>query len=188
MAKDEPDEGEEKPKKGSMVSQLLAMVLVTALAIGGGWGFSQFVLGGATGGPDAAMADDDGNAAGDGEMSSKAGDGEKMQSEEDEAEDEEGIGGTLVTEVPLDPIVTNVAKPEDTWVRLEMAVLFQAQPEPDLVSSIHQDIFAYMHSLKLHEVAGASGYLHMRSDLRDIVRVRSDGLAKDVLIKVLLFE
>lgn len=183
-AVDEPD------NKPSLVSQIGAMVLVTILALGGGWGFGQFFLGagptlqGANSGHAGTTVTGEENGLKD----TKTDHGTDEQSMASSNEEGDSIGEDAVRHVALEPIVTNVTTPEDTWVRLEMAVLFASDPEPDLVSAIHQDLFAYMRSVKLHEVAGASGYLHMRSDLKEIVRVRSQGLARDVLIKVLLFE
>ncbi|MEZ5811878.1 MAG: flagellar basal body-associated FliL family protein [Rhizobiaceae bacterium] len=177
MAKAEEAEG--APKKTSLVAQMLGLVLVTAIAVGGGWGFGQFVLGagqhkaanmaamphGRAETPAAAEAEHDGEEGGEGHL--------------DAAADRK---------VDLEPIVTNVSAPKDTWVRLEMSVLFDTVPEPETVQAIHQDIMAYMRAIKLHEVAGSSGYLHMRSDLKEVAMIRSGGAARDILIKVLLFE
>lgn len=185
MAKAE--DTEEQPKKTSLVAQLLGMVLVTAIAIGGGWGFGQFVLGAGqtgAGGAGAVPHEQAGQMAAHGEAEDHAADAEHGGEEGGEGH----LDAAANRKVDLEAIVTNVSAPKDTWVRLEMSVLFDAAPEPETVQAIHQDIMAYMRSIKLHQVAGSSGYLHMRSDLKDVAMIRSGGTARDILIKVLLFE
>jgi flagellar FliL protein len=99
---------------------------------------------------------------------------------------------SAVTEGPvlvdLAPITTNLAAPADVWVRMDASILFERPQSLEMKEAIHQDILAFMRTVKLHQVEGASGYQHLKADLRERAAIRSGGQAKDVLIRTLLFE
>jgi len=57
-----------------------------------------------------------------------------------------------------------------------------------MTETIHQDLLAFLRTLKMYQVEGASGYQHLKADLQERAAIRSDGHAKDVLIRTLLFE
>ncbi|EHK52231.1 flagellar basal body-associated FliL family protein, partial [Allomesorhizobium alhagi] len=59
---------------------------------------------------------------------------------------------------------------------------------PDLIESIHQDLLAYLRTVKLHQVEGASGFQHLKADLEERAKIRSGGHVKQFLIRTLLFE
>ncbi len=181
---------ESKSAKPSMVSQIAVLGLSTLIALGGGWGFGTFVLGDkssvASGSTDTeATADADGRNADNSGHGDTAADSAGKDMNTEGVEVEKIAAGEAV---PLDPIVANLASPRDTWVRLELSVLFGSTPEIETVNAIHQDILAYVKTVKLHQVDGPSGYMHLKSDLRDLVEVRSGGEARDILIRALLFE
>ena len=90
--------------------------------------------------------------------------------------------------VHLEPITTNLAGATGIWVRLELALIFA--DEPDLMSArtIQQDILAYLRTVKFHQIEGASGFQHLKSDIEERAAIRSDGKVKGVLIRTLLFE
>lgn len=90
--------------------------------------------------------------------------------------------------IALPPVTTNLAAPADTWVRIEMAAVFEDGPDPALGDLIHQDLLAYLRTVKLHQVEGASGFQHLKSDLEDRARIRSEGKVKALLVRTLLFE
>lgn len=90
--------------------------------------------------------------------------------------------------VPLAPMTTNLAAPDTVWVQMELALLLDAPQPPEIIESIHQDLFAYLRTVKLHQIEGASGYRHLKGDLEERARIRSDGHVKQVLIRVLIFE
>ncbi|MDQ6433731.1 flagellar basal body-associated FliL family protein [Mesorhizobium sp. LHD-90] len=168
------------PAKGpSMIVQLAVLLVMTAAAVGGGW-FAGGYLGmegaeAATGGK--AAAADHGTAA-KGGYGAAAG-GEASHSDQ-------AAGNPLL--VPLAPMTTNLAAPSKIWVRMELALVLDAPQPAELVEAVHQDLFAYMRTLKLHQIEGPSGYQHLKADLEDRARVRSDGHVRQVLIRTLLFE
>lgn len=103
---------------------------------------------------------------------------------------EHGTGGAPAGSVlvQLAPIVTNLAAPTEVWVRLEASLVLDEAQSQELSEQIHQDLLAYLRTLKMHQVEGASGYLHLKADLRERAAIRSGGHVRDVLIRTLLFE
>jgi flagellar FliL protein len=89
---------------------------------------------------------------------------------------------------PLETITTNLSDPTDVWVRLELALVFTDLPDPELAEIVHQDILAYLRTVRARQIEGASGFQHLRSDLDERARIRSDGKVRQVLIRTILFE
>ncbi|WP_394886675.1 flagellar basal body-associated FliL family protein [Mesorhizobium sp. AaZ16] len=99
----------------------------------------------------------------------------------------EGAEGAR-TVVPLASITTNLAAPEQVWIRLEASVVLDEPQPQELIETIHQDLLAYLRTVKLHQVEGASGFQHLKADLEERAKIRSDGHVKQFLIRTLLFE
>ena len=58
----------------------------------------------------------------------------------------------------LPPIVTNIAAPADTWIRLEASIVFDAKalPHPEVVAAeIATDELAYLRTVTLSQIAGS---------------------------------
>lgn len=152
--------GDKKEKKGlPLALQAGVFLLLTAGAAGGGW-FAGNILG---------------------EQSA-----ETAALHENSAEEEEGNEPLSV--LPMPSITTNLAPPSDVWARLEADLIFAGEPDEALVAKIHRDMFAFIRTVKAHQIEGASGFRHFRSDLEDIARIRSDGKVTGLIIKTLLFE
>lgn len=173
------DEAPPAPKGPSLVVQIAILAGLTVVAMGGGWFAGGHLRGGETAAaPEAAKP-----TPVSGHGATKAEHGAADAHGEGEA------GQIHLLIVPLAPITTNLAEPADIWLRLEVSVVFDKAPQdPGLADSIHQDLLAYMRTIKLHQVEGASGFLHLREDLEERAAVRSDGLAKRVLIRTMLLE
>lgn len=90
--------------------------------------------------------------------------------------------------VQLQPITTNLAAPSNIWIRLEIAVVFDGDTDPAIADAIHQDLMAYVRTLSLPQIEGASGFQHLRADLEERAAIRSGGRVKKILIRTLLFE
>jgi flagellar FliL protein len=90
--------------------------------------------------------------------------------------------------IPLASITTNLAAPESVWVRLEASVVLEEPQPPELIETIHQDLLAYLRTVKLHQVEGASGFQHLKADLEERAKIRSGGHVRQFLIRTLLFE
>lgn len=156
------------PKKGpSLVVQLAVLLVLTALAIGSGWFMGQFLHGGQA--PEAQAA----------------------KPEEGKAKGKEGEAEKPVQDLhlfPLEPITTNLEDPADTWIRLELVLVFKEQPEPKIAEMVAQDLLAYLRTVKARQVDGASGFQHLKSDLDERAQIRSAGKIEQVLVKTMLFE
>lgn len=90
--------------------------------------------------------------------------------------------------VHLEPITTNLSGPTSTWVRMELALVFNGAPDLIVAQTVQQDLLAYMRTVKIHQVESASGFQHLKSDMEERAAIRSGGKVRQVLIRTLLFE
>jgi flagellar protein FliL len=91
--------------------------------------------------------------------------------------------------LPLPPIVTNLAG-EVSWVRIEASVLI-ADDKPvaaTLAGQLAEDITALVRTLSPAQIGGASGYQHLREELLDRLRTRTDGKSRDISIQSMIIE
>ena len=160
---------EEKKKGQPLVMQAAALLAVTALAAGMGWLTGGYL-------EERSASTQPENAASGGAM--------PAESETGEA-DGEAAPSSIVT---LDPITTNLAEPTNIWVRTELAVVFEGEADPVLARAIHQDLFAYIRTVKLKQIESASGFQHLKSDLLERARIRSESRVKEILITSFLYE
>ena len=162
------------PVKGpSLILQLAVLLVMTAAAVGGGWFAGDYL--GKEGSQDGAT-----------EATHAPAQDHGAPPAAQDGHGEEAEANPLL--VPLAPMTTNLSAPSRVWVRMELSLLLDAAQPPELFEAIHQDLFAYMRTLKLHQIEGASGYQHLKADLEERARIRSDGHVKQVLIRTLLFE
>lgn len=162
---------EGKKKSGSMVVTLAAIAGLSLAAAGGGW-FLGTVLA-----PQKKAIE---NAA-----AEKAGHGAK---EGEGAEDKKPISTEENGVVLLEPLTTNLAYPSDTWVRLEVALLFRDHPDVKTAEAIHQDLMAYLRTVSLQQIQGSRGFQHLREDLEERAALRSKGRVEDVLFRTFVIE
>lgn len=156
------------PKSGpSLVVQLGALVVMTLAAAGMGWVSGGFMSPGKSGSEAAPAA---------GSHDAKAGGGH-------------GDGPAKSdTVIPLAPITTSIASPSDVWVRMEVSIALDEPQGEELPGIIQQDLLAYIRTIKMHEIEGASGFRHLKQSLDERAAIRSEGHVKQVLIRTLLFE
>lgn len=92
---------------------------------------------------------------------------------------------------PLPAITANLAQPKTTWIRLEASLVVKKDlgSESDvLASKIAQDIVGFLRTVTMDQISGPSGFQHLREDLNDRVRVRSEGKASELIIQSLILE
>jgi flagellar protein FliL len=158
------------PGAQSLVSLILAMVVLTGLSVGAGGMFGLQVLSkvGKQGAPPAAAAKPDAHAA----------------------EGRKGRYSEKAALHSLAPIVTNIASPERTWIRLEASIVLDGEggDAKGLAASITEDTVAYLRTLSLPLIEGSSGLLHFREDLNERARIRSGGKVRDLIIHTLIVE
>lgn len=156
----------------SLVVQLGLLVALTAAAAGMGWVSGGFLPGGKPGAEPAAEAH--APAGGHGDAAKDSGHGDETASS--------------ATIIPLAAITTNIASPSDVWVRMEVSLVLDEPQPAELPGVIQQDLLAYIRTVKMHEIEGASGFRHLKENIEERARIRSDGHVKQVLIRTLLFE
>ena len=99
--------------------------------------------------------------------------------------------------VRLKPILANLRAPFNSWVRLEAAMLLDAEPEKDeeavqeaemLKAMIEQDITAWLRTLALKDLEGPSNFAFLHDDLTERARIRSHGLVREIVILTMVVE
>lgn len=169
-------------KKGpGLVVQIVVLLVLTLVAAGAGY-FSGGMLKG-----ESAPAAEEAHAPADGGHGD-GGHGEKKE-EGGHGEEEDPAAADMKRGVyALPPIMTNLAAPTDTWMRIEAAAVFEGEVDASMADIVHQDLLAYLRTVKLHQVEGPSGFLHMKDDLTERARIRSAGKVKSILIRTIVFE
>jgi flagellar protein FliL len=157
------DQAQTPPKGPSLLVQMAVLLGMTAAAIVLGWASGIYLNGSSDPAEPITAAHGDVAAAGAGAEAAR-------------------------TVIPLASITTNLAAPEQVWIRLEASVVLDEPQPPELIETIHQDLLAYLRTVKLHQVEGASGFQHLKADLEERAKIRSDGHVKQFLIRTLLFE
>lgn len=178
----EPEAEEAVPKKTSLVVQIVVFLLITGVAAGAGFGVSMF-MDGPTAKMEAKQEETEEEEPGKNEVVAMA---EAAMEGEPEVDEEAALKNAYAK--PLAPILTNLAAPDDVWVRMELAVVGKPDLTDALLEQIHQDLFAYMRTVKLHHVEGPSGYQNLKAELSERASLRSGGTAQTVLVRTLVFE
>jgi flagellar protein FliL len=152
----------------TLVSMILAMLVLTGLSLGAGGLFGLQVLATVGKRPPPAAKTEKGAAA----------------------EVRKGRFSEKAALFQLAPIVTNIASPERTWIRLEASIVLDAEgaDAKGLAATITEDTVAYLRTLSLPLIEGSSGLLHFREDLNDRARIRSGGKVRDLIIHTLIVE
>jgi flagellar FliL protein len=159
------EQAQNPPKGPSLLVQIAVLLAMTAGAIIIGWASGVYLNGSAEPAKPAAH---------------------QAESHGDGAAAAEPVQSRVV--IPLASITTNLAAPDAVWVRLEASVVLDEPQPPELIEAIHQDLLAYLRTVKLHQVEGASGFQHLKADLEERAKIRSDGHVRQFLIRTLLFE
>lgn len=92
---------------------------------------------------------------------------------------------------PMRPLVTNLAAPTDAWVRVQASLIFSQDVDSDtpvMVSRIEEDILAYLRSLTMAHLEGAIGLQHLREDLNERARLRSNSQVREVILEALVIQ
>ncbi|WP_245411066.1 flagellar basal body-associated FliL family protein [Microvirga flavescens] len=91
----------------------------------------------------------------------------------------------------LGPVVTNIAGSSDTWIRIESSIVFNTKdvPNPDVIAAeIKQDMLAYLRTLGIAQIQGASGLQSLREDLNERASLRSKGLVRELIVETLIVQ
>jgi len=91
----------------------------------------------------------------------------------------------------LPPIITNLAAPTDTWVRLEVSIVFDPRdvPHPEVLGGeIAGDLLAYLRTITVAQLEGPIGLQNLRQDLTERVAIRSTGKVSELVIRTLVVQ
>ncbi len=166
--------GEEKAGGGGGKGAMIGFLVATLVAAGAGAGMG-FVLG-----PKFA-------AGADGHAKEEA----AAEKKEEEKVAEPYAGDSTV--VKLQPVTTNLREPFRSWVRLEGALIVKGREVDEkaleeLGALVQQDVLAYLRTLALKDLEGASNLAFLRDDLNERARLRSEGRAAEFVILSLVVE
>lgn len=92
---------------------------------------------------------------------------------------------------PLAPILTNLAEPRDVWIRIEASIVFDDEEiaaDEVLAAKITEDILTYLRTVSLSQIESPSGMQHLREDLIERARIRSEGRVKELVIQTLVLQ
>lgn len=153
------------PKGPSLIIQIAMLLAMTGVALGVGWFAGTYLKNSEKPAPPAKESH------------------EKKATHE--AKKEGDAGPALVD---LAPMTTNLAAPAEIWARVQLSLVFDGPPPAGMAEDVHQDLLAFLRTVKMHQVEGASGYQHLRADLQERAAIRSGGKVKEVLVRTLLFE
>lgn len=159
----EPNEAAEKPS--GVLGFIIAMLIATAVSVVGGGIFGMYGMGGTNTPPDKKP---------------------EMHAEGHKQPFTDGINLKS-----LSPIVTNLAGPKGTWVRLEAAIVVVSdggKEDSVLAGKITEDIVAYLRTVPMEQIEGANGFQNLREDLNERARVRSGGRVREIVIQSLVVE
>lgn len=89
----------------------------------------------------------------------------------------------------LVPVVTNLVSPEGASIRLQTAIVYDRTDaaEMDVIGrEVGDDILAFVRTLSLTQLQGASGLQALRDDLNERAALRSGGKVRELLIEMLV--
>lgn len=172
------DPGGGKKKSGLMATIAVVSVL-TALGGGGGW-----VLGGMFGPQMQPPGEKQSQAP-------KAKEEAAAQESGKARKEDEGLEHISTEEnnvVQLEPITANLAFPTDSWIRLEVALLFKGKPDVTLAENVHQDIAAYLRTVTMQQIEGPRGFLYLKEDLEDRADLITEGKVAKIMFRTFVIE
>jgi len=166
-------------KKKSFMSTLIEWIVATLIAAGAG-----VALAAMSPLPIADKSETDRSPAG------------KLSVADKKEGDKTSVSGPICTPggpgvIDLPPIVTNIATPADTWIRLEASIVFDPKlvPHPEVIAAeIATDELAYLRTVSVGDLQGPIGLENIRQDLRDRAMVRSGGKIDELLLKTLVLQ
>jgi flagellar protein FliL len=165
--------------KPSLMSVLLPVLLLTLIAAGGGFAVAALL----NSKPVSTTNDPAVEAAGEKPEVDAANSGEATAGNEKEK------NGGIVRQ--LAPIITNLASPKDTWMRIEVSIVInpEAQAEQDMIAVKSSDqLLAFLRTIDLAQIEGPSGFLHFREDINDLLHENSEHKVAQVLINSMVVE
>jgi flagellar FliL protein len=98
-------------------------------------------------------------------------------------------GTTRLRKLP--PVVTNLAKPDSSWARVEASMVTDSMNDEEagiLAAHISEDIVAYLRSASVAQFEGARGLQYLRDDLTERANIRSSGKVRELIVETLVIQ
>ena len=166
-------EGTEPKKKSATLMLIAAIAVLTLVGGAGGWLIGSLLA------PKIAAV----------EAAKKAAEAEKAAGAEGKAEDGlPRIDAEANGIVQLEPITTNLAYPSESWIRLEVALLFNGATDVKIAEDVHQDILAYLRTVSLQQIEGPRGFQYLKEDLQERADLVSEGRVSRLLFRTFVIE
>lgn len=180
-------ESQAAPSKGGAASTAITVVIATVLALAAGASFEFF----AQSEIDDAQKSDVAKTATIVKSDKAAKSDEGVDGKPDESSDGKVALTDHLIELPV--IKASLVRDKAIWVRMEVAVVFpggkiEEEKEAEIVAQLVEDTAAFVRTLTLEQLSSASGLEYLRDDLIDRARMRTDGVAQNIIIKSLLVE
>ena len=89
------------------------------------------------------------------------------------------------------PVVTNLASPPGSWIRMEASVITDQLNEEEanvLVARVGEDVVSYLRTLSPAQIEGARGLQYLREDLTERAAIRSSGKVRELIIETLVVQ
>lgn len=188
----------------STMPTLLAVALLTLIG-GGGGAYLGYTIAPAPGGPGAGETKADADPhAGEGtahgaDRSDAHGDkhgqadahGDKHGDKPNAAHDGKGAPPAALAVKELPAIVTNLAEPATSWIRLQGAVVYDSleTPHPEhMIAEVASDVTAYLSTLRLESLAGPEGLRRLQEDLGERAAIRSERKIRQFIIETMVVQ
>jgi flagellar FliL protein len=181
----------EAAKQPSILVSIIVALALTLVAAGGG-GVLGMVLADMIESPGPPKQEAEKPVAEKGEKPAHGGSahGNAQTESAEPAEAAEEARAPLVLK-PLQPIIANLATPAGAWIRIEGSLLLDAEEAKEadvLAAKIGEDILGFLRTVSLAQIEGASGYLHLREDLSDLVKFKSEGRVREFVMQSMVVE
>lgn len=91
----------------------------------------------------------------------------------------------------LEPVVTNLAQPSGTWIRLDTAMVFDREAVDDverMKAELSESVLQFARTLSITELQGASAFNHLRDDLNERARMVSAGTVSELIIEAMVIQ
>lgn len=182
-------EGEEggKKKGGGLVVTIVIVLVLSLIAGGGGWFLGKSIS-------DKFITQEKKDeiakkASEEAAIAAAEAGGEKKGEKKKPGEDSvPHLANAENNVVALEPITSNLAYPSQSWVRLEVALLFGDKPDEKTAEEVHQDIMAYIRTVSLQQIQSARGFEYLRQDIKERAALRTEGRVKDVMFRTFVVQ
>jgi flagellar FliL protein len=161
---------EEVASKSSGGISVLGLIILTLLASGAGGGFGGLIAS---------------------QLQYKMSEQAPEKQVEDSKLKHSNISKLQMFSLPLPPITTNLGGTSRVWIRLECTLISpaaMANETTTLTGQISEDIIAYLRTVTPDQLNGPGGFQHLREDLNDRLRIRTNSKDTSVIIQALIIE